>query len=255
MQRANTPYSKRSVFLLIFPLALGLLTGCEAHHSLARPRFEERARLIKTVVLMPPDVKIYQVTVGGSVELVGELSEEARKNLAAAVKGVLEEKGIGIRELSPGDDPKLKPKLKEEYEDVRSLFAAVSTAIGSVPPEISKHFRYSLGPLPELAPTAEADALLFVYGVDQVATGGRTAFRVLTALALIHPLLVMPAMLPGEKGNLMAALVDAQTGDLLWFSRLSQPLYLEELWRAASVAVQLFSSFEISKTAGPGDKP
>lgn len=251
MQRGDAPYSGQSALLLIFPLALGLLTGCEAHHSLARPRFEERARLIKTVVLMPPDVKIYRVTVGGSVELVGELSEEAKKNLAAAVKSVLEEKGVGVREFSPGEDP----KLKEEHEDLRPLFAAVSTAIGSVPTEMSNEFRYSLGPLPELARMAEAGALLFVYGVDQVATGGRTAFRILTAVALIHPFFVIPAMLPGEKGNLMAALVDAQTGDLLWFSRLSQPRYLQDLSGAAAVASQLFSNFELSKTGGPGDKP
>jgi len=251
MQRVHTLCSRRAALLLIFPLALGLLTGCATPYSLARARFEERARLIKTVVLMPPDVKIYQVTVGGSVELAGELSEEGKKNIATALKSVLEEKGVGIREFSPGDDP----KLNEEYEDVRPLFAAVSTAIGSVPPEISTQFRYSLGLLPELARTAEADALLFVYGVNHVATGGRTAFRILTAVALIHPFFVIPAMMPGEEGNLTVAFVDARTGDLLWFSRLSQSRYLQDLSGAAAVVTQLLSNFEISKTAGPGDKP
>ena len=66
---------KQRAVPLTLVLALGLLAGCAIAPYRAHPQFEERSRTIKTVALLPPDVKVYRLTAGGVRELMDEWSE------------------------------------------------------------------------------------------------------------------------------------------------------------------------------------
>ena len=65
--------------------ALALLSGCATTPYRANPQFEDRLRTGLTVALVPPDVKVYQITAGEVREQVDEWSETVRKNVLAAI--------------------------------------------------------------------------------------------------------------------------------------------------------------------------
>ena len=78
-------------------------------------------------------------------------------------------------------------------------------------------FDYTLGPLPTLAQTSEADSLLFVFAVDHISSGGRVARDVATVLiGAAFGVIIIPH---GGITSIGAALVDPRTGDLLWFNK------------------------------------
>lgn len=233
---------RQALFGVFLPLTL--LAGCAtpmAPHR-AHPQLEDKARAIKTVALMPPDVKVYQLSAGNVRELMDEWSERGKRNVADGVAAALAEAGgFAVKEFTPGDDP----ALREEYEDVRALFAAVAGSIvqhtylpALAIPDKRDNFRYSLGPLRELARAAGADALLFVSGVDDISTAGRVATQVIGA--------VFGVAIPSGRTRLAGALVEAESGDVLWFNiAVSQG---EDNFRkpsdAASLAREVFGGFK-----------
>lgn len=121
-------------------------------------------------------------------------------------------------------DPMKFDAAREEFEDAKTLFQAVglSATLHTYRPEArfttkTEHFDYTLGPLPALAEASETDALLFIQAVDHISSGGRIARNV--AIALISTAFMVPIIPGGGITAITAALVDARTGDILWFNR------------------------------------
>jgi hypothetical protein len=156
-----------------------------------------------------------------------------------------------------GGDP-AATSVKDELEDTRALFEAVSVSVllhtyepqvKNAPdqrfPEKVKNFDYTLGPdVARLAKLANSDALLFVSGIDHFSTGGRKALMTLAILLQVAAQAALRAA-PGPGGvsggfsvapppsaympipivapqwgttSLSAALVDGGTGAILWYS-------------------------------------
>jgi hypothetical protein len=212
---------KRAPRIAVLVAILALLAGCATStpHRLA-PQFQERLPAIKTVAVVPADVKVYELGAGGTRELMDDWSEKARENVLAAVRKHLGQGGsLALKDFDPKDDA----AVEEEVRDVRALYEAVSASVlvHTYGPETTfqtkkERFDYSLGPLPKLGEAAAADALLFVYAVDHISSGGRVALNVFTVLlAAAAGVVVVPA---GGHTMVTAALVDARTGDLLWFN-------------------------------------
>lgn len=205
---------------MAFLLLVGLLAGCAIAPYRAHPQFEERSRSIKTVALLPPNVKVYRLTAGGVRELMDEWSEEGRQNL---VKAIAKHVGNEGRFILKEFDPSQAPAAKQEFEEARPLFEAVASSVvaHTYRPETTfqtkkDRFDYTLGPLEALAGAAEADALLFVYAFDHISTGGRVALNVfLVLLGAAGGVVIIPA---GGSTGIMTALVDPKTGDVLWFN-------------------------------------
>ncbi len=236
--------------ILLF--ALGLLAGCATVPYRAHPQFDDRVRSIKTVALMPADVKVYELSAGGVPELIDEWSEQGKSNAATAVKSLLAGKGaFSLKDVSPSDDP----KLNEAYDEVRALFEAVATSIilhtyhpALTIPERKDNFRYSLGPILDIASATDADALLFVYGQDHISTGGRKA---LMAVGLIVGLATRVYVGPrAGVSRLIVALVDARTGDILWVNvgQAGGSADLRDPTSTQSLATTIFESFAPTKT-------
>lgn len=209
-------------------LAIAFLSGCATTPYRAHPQFEERLGAGLRVAVMPPDVKVYQITAGEVRERMDEWSETARTNVLAAINKRLTSGGAHtIRKF----DPSVSAAAREEFEDAQSLFRAValSAALHAYPTPAqlqtkTEHFDYSLGPLPTLAQASEADALLFVQGLDHVSTSGRVARNVVVTILAVAATAAsgVPLFLPSSGGGvtaIWAGLVDAQTGDVLWFNK------------------------------------
>lgn len=232
---------KRCPDLAILLLAVGLLAGCASspYRSYPQyggpsrevppqplfisdtyrthPQYERRLRDLRSVALMPPDAKVYSLTAGEKRDLVDEWSETARKNLAQAIATHVGAAGQFVLEEF---DPIRFPSARQEYEDVRPLFEAVSLRALA-----HAHFEYSLGPLTSLAQATKADALLFVYATDYISTGGRKALWGLL-VPLVVPLglfvqsgeLAVALAFAGGRTQVATALVEAKTGDIILFS-------------------------------------
>jgi hypothetical protein len=109
------------------------------------------------------------------------------------------------------------------FEETAALFDAVSSSIifhtYGPPvhrfPEKITNFDYALGP--EVGALADdTDALLLVSGIDHISTTGRKALQ---AGTMILGALVGVAVTPqGGVTSIRIALVDAGTGELLWFN-------------------------------------
>ena len=238
-------------------LGLALLAGCATPHYRTHPQFEERLQAGMTIAVMPPDVKVYEVSAGEVPDLMDEWSDAARKNVVYAVRTRLPGKGaFTIREF----DPTQSEAAKEEFEDAAALFRAVamSAALHTYPESgaqfetKTKQFDYTLGPLPMIRQASGADAVLFIEGVDQISTGGRVARDVaLLVVGAAFGVIIVPQ---GGLTAISAALVDPQNGDVLWFNRHAVPgkYDLRKLDSAESCVTDAFDYFI---TTFPATKP
>lgn len=246
----------RSIPLVSLLLVL-LVAGCVSLPYRAHPQFEERAPAVKAVTLIPADVKVYKLTAGGVTELIDKWSDTARGNIMEAISKKLgEEQVFALGTL----DPEGSPDAARELEEVRPLFEALTSSVlthtyqqETVFRTKKERFEYSLGPLPTLAEATESDALLFVYARDYVSTGGRIALNVFGVLVgLATGVFVIPG---GGPTAIVTALVDARSGDVLWFNfrgpgrahNLRDPTSAEEL--LAEVFADLRRALGVGKAA------
>lgn len=173
----------------------------------------------KTILVFAPAVRVGAQSTGGMFEPNGDWTEQAKKNIAAALAKL--QAGLGNTVIpapeSYGDDA----RLVEEYT---ALFAAVSQSVityqffvGNRLPTKKRDnktavFDWSLGAgVAGLPGAKDADFALFLYNQDAYGSTGR---KLLQVVALLGPGIAIKS---GEhKGY--AGLVDLRTGDLLWLN-------------------------------------
>src|SRR3989338_4917196 len=97
---------KYSIFaLLIF------LTGC-ASTLRTSPTYSSSIKNVKTIAVMPPDVKVYQITAGGVQELIDEWSDQAKKYIKEALERDLgQEQNVAVKFVD-------EKWLKDNYKDL-----------------------------------------------------------------------------------------------------------------------------------------
>jgi hypothetical protein len=215
--RLMPPSSPRGSRYLLALLALVLaLAGCSTPTTyLARPLAEPAEPwLPKKVLVVPPEVNVVEVSVGGVAEKDAEWSRQAADNLLAALRA---QTGKGdLFELVPMPD--LTQEEKDTVEAHRAMFELVAASASEH--ALSTHsfwkkraptLHYTVGPgLGFLAERSGADAALFISAEDAVSTGGR-----LVTLAATILLFGVPALTPGYS-YLAAGIVDLMSGNLLW---------------------------------------
>ncbi len=186
--------------------------------------FVERWREIKTVIILPPRIDMFQVQAGGVRQKIDSWSTAAADNAVSSLESVLAPTAQ-MRQLPL---EKLSPEVAENLRETQALFDAVNGSIilhtypspfGPSPnlfPEKVENFDYSLGlEVRNLSETG--DAFLLIRGQQQRTTVGRKA--VLATAAILGA--VVGVITTGSSGIptfLSAALVDAKTGDVLWHS-------------------------------------
>ncbi len=114
----------RSRFLgFLFVLSLAVLAGCATAPARAQPEFAQRSRNIKTVALVPPEVKVYSLSAGGVREQMDDWSGSARENI---VNAIARHSGPSSAFVLKEFHPVRSPAAHEEFQDVRPLSEAAA---------------------------------------------------------------------------------------------------------------------------------
>jgi hypothetical protein len=199
-----------------------LISACAtAPRYRAHPQLNSKIEKVKTITVIPLKVDVYQVTAGGVKEKMDEWCTQAKRNVLTAIEDELKLRPLlnikSFPEILMSEDRKIN------LEQTGALFEAVNSSIiihtyGQPVhrfPEKIQNFDYTLGPeVRQLS--GQTDALLFVRGVDNIATAGRKAVQ---AGSVILGALVGVQVTPNMGITAVnLALVDANTGEVLWFN-------------------------------------
>lgn len=205
----------RTLFAVILVAASVLATPALAAMSAVNPALTQNlAARPKKIVLLPPQVFVYELSAGGVPTRMADWEATARDNIVAAATRLSRE--TGLFELVPA--PTLDPQLADQLEAHIGLYDRVAQSVfvyGRGDQEDWAHkkneFDYTVGPgLAFLREHTGADAALIVLGSDFISSGGRrAAFIVGLALGVVMPL---------GQSFITAGIVDLSTGDVLWMS-------------------------------------
>lgn len=232
--------SRRS--LAILAAALLLNAACAAFPPPHRtvPNYPVRFSDIRTITLVPPLVAVYAMSSGDIEQEIQAWSDAANRNARVAVEDWVEKAGktyvpfAGDRgprpEFRMGVEGLQNRETMSEAEESWLLFESAKEAIlrhtydpaQTFPPQM-KSFDYTLGQASRsLLSGTRADAFLLMIATDHVPTADRQALiGVGAAAALYTGGYGGPGATPAE---LVAALVDSGSGDILYFNRVSLPL-------------------------------
>ena len=251
---------RKNLGLLALAAAAYLLSGCAVSYR-ANSRFREQAQQIRTVAILPSEVKVYQIDADGVREEIAEWSAQARTNVVAALENELRAK---MKTMVKVVSEEALAEEKTRLEETRALYDAVSAMIllhtypdtnirGHFFEEKLKNFDYSLGA--EVGGLAKgADALLFFQAQDHVWTAGRQAMQTLGVILGIVatqgwlPVLIGPPIVLSGGTGVRAALVDSGTGDILWINAVGSGAGTDLRDPASAIAMvgELFKDFPVS---------
>ena len=199
---------------LLIVSCLLFAAGCTPPAYRAHPDLKTYLQNTKTIGLAPPDIKIYSLTAGGVQELRDDWSDQGKQNVTNAVTDYFKKKNVEIRVVRVGQE------TEQEMEDLQAVYRAVHESIllhtydeANIFPEKAKHFGYSIGSIEHLLKPYGANALIIVYAVDEISTGGRKFLKAVTT-----PLALITGVTPRSGITAMSiALVD-QSGEVLWYN-------------------------------------
>jgi hypothetical protein len=173
------------------------------------------------VLLIPADIELYEVTVGGLLEPKAEWTTSARTHVAAALNEALARKNaVLLHYQRPRNDPSKEAaqiQLIKLHDVVGGAILTHHFGLGPSLPTKEGKFDWSLGQGARLLrENFNADYALFVLIRDSYASGGRMA-----AAAVMSVLSLAPVS-PGGQQVGFASLVDLRTGDIVWFNWMAR---------------------------------
>lgn len=193
-----------------------LLPACGPKN--VHPEISVRAREIRAIGIVRPDVSIYALSAGGQQELVEEWSEEGRNNLLAAVVRKLARRSTKLGVVQPDEG------TAALLEEVRPLAAAIGATVSGQSygnaPVFDRHGRFvhSVGSLGREPERNGVDALLVMTAYDEISSYGR---RALIAVGKITGLLFGD---PPRKGaTAITMMLLDRDGAVLWYAELREP--------------------------------
>lgn len=237
-------------FLLTTFFVLAILSAAFAEFH-GHPDLEKKSEHITQISLLQLQIDMFEIGAGGSIEKMEEWSQTALTNTRNAIKEAFAKREhLKLKEF---DERKLSGIAWPIYDETFLLYDAASNAIlthsFALPyahpavqalffPWKARDFTYSLGREMEALAT-DVDAFLLVQGFDQRSSGGRKALGVGTA---IIGAALGRAVVPQRGANLFtAALVDAHTGDILWFSKSIKEYDLREPQEATMLILEFMT--------------
>jgi len=193
-------------------LILLVAAGCSSTHTLTAPGFVPGRTTQATVLLMPLDVTMSQITMGGLPELKGDWTVAAQANVAAALDRQLAAMGVDI---VPYED---RGTLDRTERQLLKLHEAIGDSImaydlrGDAPPSKEGQLDYTLGATAQLLRDRYgADYALFVFAEDTLSSTGRVLSTILFAA-------ITGYVREGGRTASFASLVDLRTGKVAWFN-------------------------------------
>jgi hypothetical protein len=200
-------YKTLAIGTIIGIAALGLPNGSAQIH----PDLKSGEKAIRTILILPPEVKVTKSGVKGAEALVDE-SRTVEDALPRLVVKALEDKGF----QAPANP--FSPEALEKNSDLRYALADIQGRFNSLNEQLSKKSkdvekgRFTMGEeVLKLNPDGSADALIFIRGEGQISTGGKKAF---SALGGISGMLAS-----ANRIELSITVVDARTGVVLYYGK------------------------------------
>ncbi len=205
-----------------FLLVCIFLTACGATKSFYTSENVRPEKSVVRVVLMPPDIELYELTAGGLLEPEAGWTFQAKQHVTAALREELKErKAHLVLFQSPTD----QPSKYYAYNQIVKLHEAVGGAIlvhkyneqFKLPTKEDK-FDWSLGRgVNVLAREHDAQYGLFIYLRDSYASADRVTYMVLASILSFGRYIPHGGVQVG-----FASLVDLQSGEIVWFNRLAR---------------------------------
>ena len=210
------------MFRAVIVVAVSLLViGCDAiviknykvHYAFAE---SPEVRAPKKVLLLPSDITVGELSAGGMIEKVDDWSKQASSQIDSALRTALRSRNdFRVIEM-----PSLSKDEQERVEQYRALYDQVASAAflynGPGWEHKKDRFDYTLGNgVQFLKQRTGADAALFVVGQDRVSSGGRKTLAFMTA--------AFGYALHMGQSFVSAAIVDLNTGDVLWLNYVIKP--------------------------------
>ncbi len=235
-------------------LGLVLFGGCSSKPYRDVPDLEARLQSAKSITLLPPKVDVYEVSTGGIDEKIDEWSKSGTENVTKALKEELEDtSGFYLKIVQPES---LSVSASENLDETQALYEALNSSIalhmyGDEKERFSDrmdNFQYSLGSeVNDIVP--QSDLLLLVRGVDFRASTGRGLVK--AGLAVIGALFGYVSVPEGEPTLLSLSVVEAKTGDILWYNLLVRrgAADFREYKSSLSLVKKLFKKFPIPHIA------
>jgi hypothetical protein len=163
---------------------------------------------VVTIGVLEADITLRELAAGGNPQERDDWSEIARRTARETLETMRPENYVYFVDEELSDD------VKAEIEEVQALFRnAILNDIAFMAPPTRT--RPQFGSVDAIADAVGADALMLVYGVDDIFTTDR---QVLTALSLVAAGLTGVAVVPDSGvAHLNAALID-RNGRLIWYN-------------------------------------
>jgi hypothetical protein len=198
-----------------------IVSGCGSSiKSQAYADYDKQVRSLRTIGVLNPDILMVEVSAGGEREEMDEWEATAVQNMTRAMSRELNARQMSMKVIAPGKDP--------ELEDLYYLNRAISQSLNWN----ATHYKtslcsderickdYAVGPVQELLRKYKVDALLIVYGVNELETANRAAARKRSRAAsfwvgMVSPVTFAPLNNPGT--YLSIALIEP-SGSVLWYS-------------------------------------
>lgn len=164
------------------------------------PDYAARMAGVRTVAIVAPEVKAWELTANGTATLRPDRVELVSGNVAAGLEAALRRRRLSVKRLPVAESGELR-EVGLLHDAVRAAILE-ATYVHQFPWKVGR-FEYTLGDLSSLAAAEGVDAFVFAYGAAGNSTGGR---------------LVINALVGGSVplDRLFVTLVD-RTGTVLWF--------------------------------------
>lgn len=228
-------------FIALNILLLGIISPSFSQNKNLAPGFNV-LRSQSSILLMPLDIELSEISLGGVIEPKAEWTDTAKTLLASKIK---DKKSIlGVNFIDIVDDGQ-----NEEINDINSLHAAIAqsialhhfgTGLNSLPTK-NGNLDWSLGEVvKELKGNTSADYALFFWVRDTYSSSERKVAAFAMAL--------LGKSMPGGLQVAYSSLVDLKTGSVVWFNLIKKPDGDLRSDDGSSIALDnLLSNFPIAK--------
>lgn len=214
----------RSTILFSALILLSLSACTKTTMVRQNPDFASAKQKVTTIAILPPDVEFTVLHVGKD-ERDSEKEHDIQKELSDAATTLLPEHGYAVNAALLDKLNGTDRSLTAKYEQLRIAYAGASTTLfaHSAPKEEYGNFRINLGSSARaIAAYSGADALMLIHFSDSRPSVGLMIAGITAAVAL--EVAAGGSLGSGGGGNctIQSALIDGQTGDLLW-SNIYEP--------------------------------
>jgi len=198
---------RRAIFQIVAIFLLAVLPRTLAAQY-EHPDLKSGKKAIASVVILPPEASLVKSGMKGAEPLVAE-AQTLESGLISVVGETFSGKGCNLmQDATSAADLDQNPDLKYALSDLQTRYDKLQVLLKKKPKDV-RNGRFSLGDeVANFSPGAAADALVFVRAKGVVPTTGLKTFVIITGMGV-----------PYSRVDLDISVVDAQTGNVLYFAK------------------------------------